>query len=225
MSNTWIYRIIAGLLIAVVLQIFFPVSESNPRPEFWHIQAKDPVSILGLEMHKQTLSQAVQTLKVQPEIAMFTQRQRQGEPEPAMHLEAFFEDVFDEGDHIILGLDASDALLRHIKKEAYRPELYPNNTIRVGVQERLLPEIMKLPFHSITIIAENTIMFEEFKKVYGKPDKLIDDGSGNAHFLYPALGLDFIQPSGGEQVLQFVTPEKFDKALLQPLLAKQHKDK
>ncbi len=225
MSNTWIYRIIAGLVIAVVLYVFFPTTPPNPRPSLWHIQTAQSISVLGLQLHTQSLKQAMQQLQSHPDIAMFTTRQRQGEPEPPMHLEAYFEDVFDEGDRIILGLDASDALLHHIKKEAYHPELLPNDTIRVGVQERLMPDILSLPFHSITIIAEAPVMFEDFKQQYGKPDKLIDDGQGNAHFLYPSLGLDFIQPAGGEQILQFVAPQDFEARLLKPLLAKQHKDK
>ena len=61
-------------------------------------------------------------------------------------------------------------------------------------------------------------MFEDFKEKFGEPDKLINDGVGNAHFLYPALGLDFIQPANGAQVLQFVDPSRFNEDLFKPLM-------
>ncbi|HID37337.1 MAG TPA: hypothetical protein EYP39_08215 [Ghiorsea sp.] len=135
-----------------------------------------------------------------------------------MHLEAFLADLYDEGDSIILGLDANPEFLQHIKKQAYQPQLFPNNVIRVGVQEELIPDILNLPIHNITIITGTSIMFEDFKEKLGEPEKLINDGVGNAHFLYPALGLDFIQPANGAQVLQFVDPARFDEDLFKPLM-------
>ena len=225
MSTKWVYRIITGLAIAATLYILFPNTEPNPRPTFWNIEAKDNLSVLDISLHNSSLEQAIKILKAHPDIALFTTQQQKGEPEPDMHLEAYFDDVFDDGDRIILGLDAGPDLLHHIKKEAYHPEIFPNHVIRVGIQERLIPDILKLPIRSITIVAERSIMFEDFKAKYGEPDKLVDDGQGNAHFLYPALGLDLIQPAGGEQVLQFVSPETFVQELLEPLLKTQHKDK
>lgn len=219
MSEKWIYRIIAGLVFAVVLYVLFPNSEPDRRPNLWSIQpTNDKTSILGLVINHDTLQHALSTLKVSPDIALFTTRQKQGEPEPAMHLEAYLDDLYDEGDSIILGLTASPTLLQHIKKQAYQPQLFPNNVIRVGIAEDLIPDILNLPIHNITIITGRSIMFEDFKKKFGEPAKFINDGIGNAHFLYPALGLDFIQPANGAQILQFVDSERFDKDLLEPLL-------
>lgn len=225
MSTKWVYRIIAGLAVAAVLYVLFPNAEPNPRPAFWNIHIDNPISVLDLKIQDSSLQQAIKTLRAHPDIAMFTSQQRKGEPEPEMHLEAYFDDVFDDGDRIILGLEADVDLLHHIKKEAFRPEIFPNNVIRVGIQERLIPDILQLPIRSITIVAGRSIMFEDFKKKYGEPDKFVDDGQGNAHFLYPTLGLDLIQPAGGEQVLQFVSLETFERILLEPLLVNRNKDK
>ncbi|MDQ7002996.1 MAG: hypothetical protein Q9N02_10000, partial [Ghiorsea sp.] len=207
------------------LYTVFPNAEPNPRPTFWNIHAESPTTVLGLSINNTTLQQAIKILKAHPDIAMFTTQKKKGAAEPDMHLEAYFDDVFDDGDRIILGLDANLDLLHHIKKEAYHPEIFPNNVIRVGIQKRLIPDILQLPIRTITIVAKRSIMFEEFKAKYGEPDKLIDDGQGNAHFIYPTLGLDLIQPAGGEQVLQFVSPEVFKQELLEPLLKTQHKDR
>lgn len=219
MSNKWIYRIGAGLIVAVILYIAFPNSEPNPRPLQWgiHTQGK-ALSILGLMMHKSQLQDVITTIKSTPDIALFTTRQHQGQPEPAMHLEAYFEDVFDEDDRIIVGLEEDIAFLRQIKQEAYHPELFPNDVIRTNVREEHISHILTLPIHSITIIAGSPVDFDAFKTQFGEPDKMISDGQGNAHFLFPAIGLDFIQPSDGLQVLQFVSPDRFDSELLQPLI-------
>ena len=220
MQEKWAIRITAGLFIAFLLYIFVPVSNPNPRPEHWNIQvANDSLSILGLTIQKQTLQDALATLKTNPDIALFTTRQKPDEPEPDMHLEAFLSDLFDEGDSVVLGLGADQKLLEHIKKQAYQPQIFPNNVIRVGIKESLIPDALNLPIQSITIITGRSIMFEDFKEKFGEPERFIDDGKGNAHFLYPELGLDFIQPANGAQLLQFVAPEAFDKVLLQPLLS------
>jgi len=120
-----------------------------------------------------------------------------------------------------VGLDASDQLLSHIKKSAFQPELFPNDVIRVAVREELKADIAMLTISNITFIAGERLKFEEFKAEFGEPAQLIDDGEGNAHLLYPALGLDFVQPSDGLQVLQFVSPDQFDARLLAPLMPKQ----
>lgn len=219
MQEKWAIRITAGFFIAFILYIFFPISDPNPRPEHWHIQASSqPLSILGFSINQHTLQDVISSLQTTPEIALFTTRKQKGEPEPSMHLEAFFDDLYDHGDRIIIGLTADSDFLQHIKKEAYQPQIFPNNVIRIGIQERLIPEVLQLPIHNITIIASSPIMFEDFKAAYGEPDKFVNDGQGNAHFLYPNLGLDFIQPANGAQVLQFVAPERFEQDLLNPLI-------
>ncbi|MDQ7058404.1 MAG: hypothetical protein Q9N62_08190 [Ghiorsea sp.] len=219
MPDKWTYRIIAGLTLAVILYVLFPNSEPDRRPNLWSIKHIDnTLSILDLTINHHSLQDALTALRVTPEIALFTTRQKQGDPEPDMHLEAFLADLYDEGDSIILGLDADSELLQHIKKQAYQPQLFPNNVIRIGVQESLIPDILNLTIHNITIITGTSIMFEDFKEKFGEPEKLINDGVGNAHFLYPTMGLDFIQPANGAQVLQFVDPARFNEDLLKPLI-------
>ncbi|MDQ6989443.1 MAG: hypothetical protein Q9M19_06130 [Mariprofundaceae bacterium] len=218
MTTTWMYRIALGLLVAALLYVFFPNSEPNPRPHFWDIQLeKQQISLLGLRLYDNRLSDVVQRLRVTPTIAMFTKRQRPNQAVPKMFVEAYFEDVFDEDDRVIVGLAASDALLAHIKKSALRPELFPNDVIRVAIPEALNGQISMLQIKNITFIAGERLKFEEFKAKMGEPTQLLDDGQGNAHFLYPELGLDFIQPSDGLQVLQFVDPAAFEALLLTPL--------
>jgi len=223
MSTTIAYRISLALLLAVLFYWLYPNSEPNPRPTWWQIevdtaQPNAPVSVLGLPLAQSNLQQFSSHLQSQPNIAMFTKRQRPGEDEPAMHVEAYFEDLFDEGDRIIIGLDADAKLLAHIKKRAFQPELFPNDVIRVGIPPELAKTVSTLPIKSITLIAGWQVVFEEFKLKYGKPEKLLNDGLGNAHFLYPKLGLDFIQPAGGLQILQLVSPDQFQSILVAPLL-------
>ncbi len=219
MSTKWIYRLGAGLIVAAIFYIAFPNSEPNPRPPQWDIHVQgDTLSILGLVMSKSVLEDAIKATKVTPDIALFTTRQKQNQPEPAMHLEAYFEDVFDEDDRIIIGLEENIASLRQIKHEGYQPELFPNDVIRTNIREQHIPHLLTLPIRSITIIAGSPVDLEAFKTQFGEPDKMISDGQGNAHFLFPTIGLDFIQPSDGLQVLQFVAPDLFDAELLQPLL-------
>ncbi|MDQ7004125.1 MAG: hypothetical protein Q9N67_04080 [Ghiorsea sp.] len=219
MQEKWAIRITAGFFIALILYIFVPISDPNPRPTFWNIKASaQSTSILGLTINQDTLQDAITTLQSTPDIALFTTRQRKNEPEAAMHLEAFFDDLYDHGDRVVIGLSASPELLQHIKKQAYQPQIFPNNTIRIGIQEKLIPDVLQLPIHNITIIASRPIMFEDFKEAFGEPDHFINDGQGNAHFLYPAMGLDFIQPANGAQLLQFVAPERFEQDLLNPLM-------
>lgn len=219
MTETWAVRITAGLFLSFLIYIFFPSASHDPRPEMWKIQVESgQVSILGLTMGQNTLQDAMHQLKKVPDTAMFTTRQRKGDPEPAMRLEAYFEDLFDEGDRVIVGLNADEELLQHIKKQAFEPQLYPDGVVRVNIHPDLASIIQGLSIHNISIIPGYSLYFEDFQTQFGEPFKIIDDGIGNAHLLYPELGLDFIQPSGGTQILQFVTPDMFDKELLEPLL-------
>jgi len=218
MTVQWIYRIALGLLIAGLLYWFIPNSEPNPRPLFWQLHVeKNELSILGLQLKKDQLIDVNQVLNMHPNLALFTKRQHKGEPEADMYLEAYYDDVFDEGDRIIIGLNADLALLNHIKKQAYQPELFPNNVIRIGVKDEFRQEIQLLTIRNITVIAGERINFEVFEKTFSKPEKFMHDGEGNAHLLYPKLGLDFIQPSEGLQILQFVSPDQFENKLLKPL--------
>lgn len=218
MKTQWFYRIGLGLLIAALLYWMFPNNEPNPRPYFWQLNVEgDALSILHLRLQEHSLLDVNNTVKALPKLALFTTRQKQGAAEPAMHLEAYYDDLYDEGDRMIVGLEAEHTLLKHIKEQAYQPELFPNNVIRIGVKDDLLEEIQLLKIRNITLIAGERISFEDFEKQYTKANSFIHDTEGNAHFLYPSLGLDFIQPSEGLQILQFVAPELFASELLAPL--------
>ncbi len=217
--STWVYRFILALILAVLFYWLYPNSEANPRPEMWNLEQRGgQTSLLGLEIGKTSLHDAMQTLKSMPDIALFTKRRGRNDFEQDKHLEAFFDDLFDQGDSIIFGVGADESLLEHIKKDAYKPEIFPSGVIRVGVKENLFAHIETLPIINITVLAGQQINFEAFQKKFGEPDKLLNDGQGNAHFLYPKLGLDLIQPAGGEQILQLVSPAMFDEMLLKPLL-------
>lgn len=223
--NKWVYRISLALVLAVIFYVIYPNSEPDRRPEMWNIHLENNVlNILGLTLNKSQLQHAAQTIKAAPTTALFTTKKGKNEPEPNMHIEAYFEDIYDEGDRVIMGLNAEPDLLRHIKKQAYHPQLLPNGVIRVGIHEDLTKEIQQLTIHSITLIAGWQVDFEEFQDTFGKPAQLLNDGQGKAHFLYPSLGLDFIQPAGGLQILQFVSPDLYEAELLQPLLKLQHEN-
>jgi len=218
--TTWIYRISLALILAALFYWLYPTSEPDPRPQMWNLHLEDgQISVLGLRINESQLQQVSKTLKSIPNTALFTSKQTKNKPAAKMHLEAYYEDLFDEGDRIIIGLNADKALLEHIKEQAYQPKLFPNGVIRVNIQENLIESIQQLSIQSITIVAGWQINFEIFQEQFGKPEQLLDDGLGNAHFLYPKLGLDFIQPATGLQILQFVAPDKFKTTLVDPLHA------
>lgn len=220
--STWIYRITLALVLAGLFYWLYPNQDPNPRPEMWGLQQENnQTSLLHLNIGTTTLHEAMQMLKSMPNIAMFTMQHMPDAPEPTKNLEAFFKGVFDEGDNIILGVDADDKLLSYIKKEAFKPEVLPNGVVRVGVRKKLYAQIQALPISSITVIAGRQINIDAFQTKFGKPEQLLNDGQGNAHFLYPKLGLDLIQPAGGNHILQLVSPDMFDKKLKQPLLDTQ----
>ena len=217
--STWVYRITLALILSAIFYWLYPNTEANPRPDMWDLkQDNGQISLLGLEIGQTSLHDAMQILKSVPDMAMFTRQQHDNKREQAKQLEAFFDDLFDQGDSIIVGLDADKPLLERIKTDAYKPEILPNGVIRVGVEESLYGYIEVLPIASITVLAGQQIDVEDFQNKFGKPEHLLNDGQGNAHFLYPELGLDLIQPAGGTQILQLVDPAMFDEKLLQPLL-------
>ncbi|MDX8391255.1 MAG: hypothetical protein R8K53_01635 [Mariprofundaceae bacterium] len=217
-SSPWASRILAGMLLAAMIYMFFP-NGSHPRPDFWNIQlAPAYTSVLGLRLNEAQLKDAMGALKSKPDVALFTHRQRQNEPVPGMHLEAYFDDLFDEGDRIILALADDDQLLQQIKKQAYKPELLPNDNIRVGIRDEWMDSIRHLRIRNITIIVGDNMDVTTFATKFGKPGQQIVDAQGNTHMLYPALGLDFIQSLEGMQVLQFVSLDRFESELIAPLL-------
>jgi len=218
MSSTWTMRIVFGLFLALLLFWFLP-NESSPRPELWDMKLESgKLSIMGLTLNESALKDATATLNTKPETAFFTTRQREGEPVPPMHLESYYKELFNEDDNIIIGLHSNDDLLHRIKKRAYQPKLFPNDTIRTSITDEMMQAIPELAIRSITIVVGDRIDSKVFDERFGAPTQIIDDGDGNAHFLHPELGLDFIQPSEGRQVLQFVSPELFEAELLLPLM-------
>ena len=218
MSSKWTMRIVFGLFIALLLFWFVP-NESTPRPEFWDMKVESgKLSIMGLSLNDSALSEVSAVLNSTPETAFFTTRQREGEPVPPMHLESYYKELFNEDDNFIIGLNSDADLLQRIKDRAYQPKLFPNDSIRTSITDEMMQTVPGLAISSITIVVGDRIDTKLFDEKFGKPSQIIDDGDGNAHFLHPELGLDFIQPSEGRQVLQFVSPEKFETELLLPLM-------
>lgn len=215
----WIYRLILGFIFSFLVYNFVYNTPDNPRPEWWglHIENNNPM-VAGLSLHQTTLAEAASILKTMPQVALFTKRQIKGEPEPPLHLEAYFEDIYDQGDSLILSLNASPEFLSHIKAQAYRPELRPDDTILVQLTETALQEAQHIKFDQVSIITGSQVDYEAFASVFGKAEHIINDGQGSAHFLYAAYGLDFIQPSDDVQILQITTLAQYHDKLLQPLL-------
>jgi len=207
------------LYIGLAVLIFFTLWSSNQDADkssasirVWnaHINEQGKLDVLGVVLGQSTLKEAEEILHTQSERALFVDvkdNEHKGDT-----LEAYFPTSPDRA-KLFLELVASDELIAKIKKRAYKATVFPSGNVKLAVAPEQMAEIETTVVKSLTYRPPISLTPETVEKNFGPADRKLNDGDGNIHLLYPALGLDVVIAREGKPLLQFVAPADFGRLL------------
>ncbi|MFC1747300.1 hypothetical protein ACFL2V_00685 [Pseudomonadota bacterium] len=189
-----------------------PSEEKVASIRIWnaHVNEQGQLDVLGVVLGKTTLKEAEVILHTQSERALFIDIQSKEHKSDT--LEAYFPTSPDRA-KLFLELDASEELFTDIKKRGYKATLFPSGNAKVAVAPEQTADVEATIVKSLTYVPPISLTPSLVEKNFGKADRKLNDGSGNIHILYPALGLDVVIAREGKPLLQFVAPENFDRLL------------
>lgn len=208
----------AGLIILAVFTLWPSHEDKAPANiRIWdaRVDSDGRLNVLGVVLGKSTLKEAEAALQSLSERALFVET-KNGEPtrEPQTHesIEAFFPTSPDRA-KLIAELAAPDDLIKRIRDRAYKPMAFPSGSVKLEIAPEDTALVESLVVRSITYIPPISLDATQVEHHFGKAVQQIRDKDGNLHLLYPALGLDAILPKEGTPLLQFVSPQEFDRVL------------
>ncbi|MEO6975364.1 MAG: hypothetical protein ABI144_05725 [Gallionella sp.] len=209
-----------GIAIAALLVMgvaFFqgdkPV-ENSDLP--WHIghPTADTIKVFGVTLGQTSTDEAEQYFREEAKPILF--KSHSGK----LSVEVFFEQVNLAGlkARIVLSIKAPDSELPAMFDRGLRMNVTGN-----GKEITLTPEdaakIFMMPISSLTYMPLVRLDDAIFIKRFGQPDlRIREKKSGVVHWLYPRNGLDIALGGEEKPLLQYVSPDDFDK-LVDPLLA------
>lgn len=206
-------KILLILMIALLSYTFWP-KESDKIASVDRLEINSnsagQLSIMGIILGTTILQVAEKKLQEQPHKALFITPHP--DKENTYQLEAYFEDH-----KLVLAMAAPDSLLKKIERNAQSPFITPAGIMKLGIAAQELSLVNALPVTSLTYLSPNRIDLATFEQQHGKIEETIIDRDQNTHYLYPSLGLDFIRPITGSDILQFVLVEEFNQ-LRDPLV-------
>ncbi len=175
-----------------------------------HVNEQGQLNVLGVVLGQTSLKEAETILHTQSERALFIDvenKEHKGDT-----LEAYFPTSPDRA-KLFLELAASEELIKKIKERAYKATVYPSGNAKLEVAPEQMAEVEVTTVKSLTYVPPISLTPSMVEKNFGKAEQKLNDGHGNIHILYPSLGLDVVIAREGKPLLQFVSPENFDRLL------------
>jgi hypothetical protein len=212
--------VLAVTLVALALALFIPGKEAElPRSMPWQVEQTEGGStrVFGIELGSTTLSEVEAILKEEAEVSLFAR------DEGKRVVEAYFDNVD------FSGLRARMVLVMALEPEevdgmfdrGVRIANMGGGSRKVTLADIDLQRVGNTPVGVLTYIPRINLDAETIEKRFGTPARRIKEKEGVIeHWLYPEKGLDIALDPEGKEVLQYVTPGRFD-SLLQPLLQEQ----
>jgi hypothetical protein len=211
------FIILAIVLVILAVAILAPGGRTvDSKPILpWQIAILDDGSprVFELTLGISPLSQAVQLLSEAPTLNLFRS------PSGEFSIEAYFQRVALSGlrADFILTLEIDPQLATQMFERGLRISQLGSGSKKVNLSEADIQLAMGSPIRHITYIPATDLDAELIERYFGKPDQIIDDPEGGAHWLYPNKGLDIALNPDTKEVFQYIHPQQF-KQLLDPLL-------
>ncbi|MDT8376202.1 MAG: hypothetical protein RQ867_05605 [Mariprofundaceae bacterium] len=161
--------------------------------------------VLGLILPGSTLREAEIKLKSRADTAIYIYP-GENDGRGRVALEAFFPSIADHS-KVILQLEASQAMLEAMQKNATAPRLYPDGVARMNLGNDDVLEVLKLPITGLTLIPSLKIDKKMLAARFGKPAKEIEEGEGVVRQEYPDVYLTTILSPDGRARLDFAVPD------------------
>ncbi len=208
--------ILALSLIALAVAILAPGGrDPDPNPKLpWDVQvdAQGNSQVFGITLGQTTLKQVQDLLQEEGTINLFRS------PAGVFSVEAYFQRIYLSGlraDFVLtLAVDEADA--EAMFKRGLRISELGSGTQKITLSEADERVLGGTPVEHLTYLPAANLPPELLASRFGEPARRTPDGDV-VHWLYPEKGLDIIYSPNGDEVLQYVSPARFDE-LMAPLI-------
>ncbi|MEH6471705.1 MAG: hypothetical protein V7752_10660 [Halopseudomonas sp.] len=211
--------ILAIVLVILAFAILAPGGrevDTNPKLP-WKIDILSDGSprVFDLTLGQSSLDDATQLLSESPTVNLFRS------PEGLFNIEAYFQRVSLSGlrADFIMTLEIDQLVAAEMFARGLRISQLSSGSKKVNLAEVDTRLAMSSPIRHITYIPSTNLDAELIERYFGKPEQILDDPEGGAHWLYPNKGLDIALNPDTKEVFQYVHPDLFDQ-LVGPLLVK-----
>ncbi|MDR1648535.1 MAG: hypothetical protein LBR88_10990 [Zoogloeaceae bacterium] len=194
-----------------------PAAVSDPENFLpWQIRVEEATGqseVFGLKPGISTLAEAQVRFGGDPELGIIVP------PGDVAALEAYYARVelgVLQG-RLLLRLAATPETLKAMLQRAPKAEYMESNTRRASLAAEDLVLAQATPIAALTFIPNANLDEDTIRKRFGPPVEILKTSENLTHFLYPGKGLDVILDAKGKEVLQYVAPRDFAKAVRAPL--------
>jgi hypothetical protein len=176
--------------------------------------AKGRTQVFGFTIGVTTLSEVRAAFGEEGKITLFSHTDR----EARYSVEVYFDQMYLNGlrADFVITLDADQAELTAMYDGGLRISQLGGGGKKVTIAPKDIEVLTEFPIRVITYLPWKSLDAEILEKRFGKPDEMLTEETGVAHWLYPAKGMDIGLDKDGGVVIQYVNPEEFD-ALIAPL--------
>jgi len=209
------------LSVLIILVLFFTFNEKTGNGKLivqtypWQVKVlPDGRSrVFGVILGETLLKEVDVILNNTPKMALFEANEK-------LSLEAYYKNVSLGGliGSFIFTLNVTDKQLNKIKQEGSKKKRTETNGVRYDLDKPASDESKTLIVKNLIYIPTVQLDEKTIIQRFGQPTFKIKLKTKEIgwHYLYPEKGLDLIYKEEGKEVLQYVSPAKFN-LLLEPL--------
>lgn len=208
--------VLAFTLIALAAALLLPErSVDKPDKLPWQIELLDGgnTRVFGIELGNTTLGEVEVLIREPAEVSLFDR----GEGKRVV--EAYFDNVDFSGlrARMVMVMDLSQEELEAMFGRGVRIATMGSGTRKVTLSDDDMSKVRGTPVGAITYIPRVNLDAAIIEKRFGVPVQRIQEKEGEIeHWLYPEKGLDIALDPEGKEVLQYVSPDRFE-TLRRPL--------
>lgn len=216
MERNIILGILGLTVITLIVALLLPggkTPDANPKlPWLIEIDPNGSSKVFDLTLGKSTLSNARQVFATEGKANIFIS------PDNTISLEAYFNRLYLSGikADLVLSLSMEPGVLEAIYKRGIRISQLGDGSKKVTIAPGDMETITSAVVERITYLPAAKLDEELIQHRFGKPDLIIKEDTGIAHWLYPDKGLDIALNPEGKEVFQYINPARFNQ-VMEPL--------
>lgn len=180
----------------------------------WLVSAdsQDRTRVLGFTIGETTLADIRKTLEEEGKINLFSNAER----EDRFSVEAYFDQIYLNGlrADLVFSIDATQTELEAMYMRGLRISQLGGGGKKVKLTPADIALLERNPIRAITYLPWKSLDAEILEKRFGKPERILTEEEGVAHWLYPTKGMDIGLDTDGGVVIQYVNPGDLEKLLL-----------
>ena len=206
------------LLITLVLAIYPFIGNDRESGGVtglpWQIEqtADGATRVFGLVPGRTTLGEAEAQLGKDMELAIMVAEGEAGSLE--MYYGNYRAGLMSA--RLVLAAQLDSDVIESMRQNAAETELLKSGARKYVLSSEDHARAFEAVISSITCIPAVNLDQDIIIKRFGEADRIIQTSDGITHYLYPKKGLDVILSEHGREVLQYVSPDEFDR-LAEPL--------